>query len=539
MRKPILLTSLACGLLAATSLTGAARAEEVRTTHTTKVMKRPGEQSPVVLRVSAGHQMEVLAEEGRWIKVRVEGRTGWVARTQVESSAEAREVQRNTRRRPFVDGRSMRRGWSGDAPDDRIGADAVSEDSADDRSAGRDARDSDDDGDDARPMKKKAPAKKIKVRRDDEAASDEADDEVASAKKAKSHKRPARDDGDDADADDRPRAARDGDDDDAPAEPAKPEKKMVTVVADEAQAHATPSKRGRAAFRVNKGDRVAFVETSDDGKWVQVENDDGDSGWIRARDVADDGHKAREISLDARVGFASIGESFQSNGTGSLANYKMGSAAFALGVGGGADWRWGQSLRVGGELGYVGAKATPGVRYKDGTTATDIGFTTHDVDVRAKVGYDLHRASGALVWGHLGYHYGAFTVDNVGDLTKNLAKVPSETLTGPTIGAAFDLPKLTDKLGARATADLLYPGTRTQTKGLEDGAASKTMAAFMTATLSYAWKDEWTFDAGYRLAWASTNWAGAATGSQRGNGATTAQRTDLTHVLSVGIAKSF
>ena len=43
-------------------------------------------------------------------------------------SASAREVPRNTRRRPFVDGRSTRRGWSGEAPDDRVGGDAIEED---------------------------------------------------------------------------------------------------------------------------------------------------------------------------------------------------------------------------------------------------------------------------------------------------------------------------------------------------------------------------------------------------------------------------
>src|SRR5262245_30854287 len=114
MRNPHILTTLACGLLAVATL-GVAHADEVKTTHTTKVMKRPGEQSPVVARVSAGQSMTLLAEEGRWLKVRVDGRTGWVTRTSVAGIA-ARDVPRNTRRRPFVDGRSVRRGWTGDAP---------------------------------------------------------------------------------------------------------------------------------------------------------------------------------------------------------------------------------------------------------------------------------------------------------------------------------------------------------------------------------------------------------------------------------------
>ncbi|HTJ43384.1 MAG TPA: SH3 domain-containing protein [Kofleriaceae bacterium] len=526
MRNRILLTSLACGLLVAAS---SAQADEVRTTHTTKILKRPGEQSPVVIRVSAGHEMTVLEEQGRWIKVRVEGHTGWVTRTSVESTAEAREVQRNTRRRPFVDGRSLRRGWSGDAPDDRVGEDATG---ADDEAAPA----SDDDDDTARP-KKKVAAKKVKARHDADA--DEADDDEDAPKPkkhAKKHTR-SRDDGDDDEA-----AASDGDDDEASAddeEAKEPEKKMMTVTADEVDLRSKPSKKSRALLTVGKGDRLAFVEESDDGKWVEVENEDGDSGWIRAKDVAADGHKEREIHLDARLGFASIGESFKSNGTGGLANYNLGSAAVAVALAGSADWKYGTNYRIGADLSYVMDKATPGVRYNDGTNAADIGFTTHDIDARLKVGYDLHSAKGTVLWGRAGYHYGMFSVDNVGDLTKNLAHLPSEILSGPTVGFGMDMPKLGEKVGARATADLLYPGTRSQTKGLEDGAASKAMAAWVTAVVSYQWKDDLTLDAGYRLGYASTQWAGAATGSMRGTNATTAARTDLSHILTIGLAKSF
>lgn len=538
MRNRILLTSLACGLLAVAA--SAARADEVRTTHTTKIMKRPGEQSPVVIRVSAGHEMSVLEEQGRWIKVRVEGHTGWVTRTSVESTAEAREVQRNTRRRPFVDGRSLRRGWSGDAPDDRVGEDATATDDGDDRAAKSD----DDDGDEAPRPKKKVAAKKIKVRHADDADADDADaddgDEVAAkpAKHAKHAKKHARSDDDDAGDDDASSDSSD-DDDQAAAEEKAPEKKMVVVTADEVDLRAKPSKHGKAVLTVGKGDRLAFVDTSDDGKWMEVENEDGDSGWIRAKDVAADGRKDRVIGLDARLGFASIGESFKSNGTGGLANYNLGSAAVAVALAGGVDWKYGPNYRIGADLSYAMGKATPGVRYNDGTTSADIGFTTHDVDARLKVGYDLHSPKGTILWGRLGYHYGMFSVDNVGDLTKNLAHLPSEILSGPTVGFAMEMPKLGEKIGARASADLLYPGTRSQTKGLEDGAASKTMAAWLGAIVSYQWKTDLTLDAGYRLGYASTQWAGAATGSMRGTNATTAARTDLSHVLTVGLAKSF
>jgi uncharacterized protein YgiM (DUF1202 family) len=517
----------------------------VRTTHTTKILKRPGEQSPVVIRVSAGHEMEVLEEQGRWLKVKVEGHEGWVTRTSVESTTEAREVQRNTRHRPFVDGRSLRRGWSGDAPDDRVGEDATGgDDSADDRASAKDS-DGDDDGDAPKPKKKAPPPAKVKARHDADSDDGDSDDEVAAKPKAKKHakKHVSKHADDDADDDgDKPKKHGDdeADGDDAADQAEKePEKKMMTVTADETDLRAKPSKHAKSTLTVGKGDRLAFVDQSDDGKWVQVENEDGDSGWIRAKDIQADGHAAREIRTDARLGFSSIGETFKSDGTGNLANYTMGSAAVALALGGSADWKYGESYRIGAELTYVGSKATPGIRYTDGTTTTDIGFTTHDIDARLRAGYDMHSEKGTVVWAHLGYHYGMFSIDNVGDLTKNLAHLPSEILSGPTVGFGLDMPKLGEKIGMRAAADLLYPGTRTQTKGLEDGASSKAMAAYLTALVSYQWKSDLTLDAGYRLDYATTDWSGAATASMRGTNSTTASRTDLTHVLTIGLAKSF
>src|SRR5687768_17431575 len=92
-----------------------ASAERVKTTQSTKVMKRPGEDQAVVTRVKKGRTLTVIAKQGRWMKVRVNGRTGWVARSTVQSAEAREDLPRNTRRRPFVDGRSTRRGWGGDA----------------------------------------------------------------------------------------------------------------------------------------------------------------------------------------------------------------------------------------------------------------------------------------------------------------------------------------------------------------------------------------------------------------------------------------
>ena len=103
---------------------GHADAERVRTTDTVKVYRDSGEQSGVITKVAEGTTLTVLKTDGRWLKVRVNGRTGWITRSNV-ASLDGDDLPRNTRRRPFVDGRSTRRGWGDGAPDDRTGVDAV------------------------------------------------------------------------------------------------------------------------------------------------------------------------------------------------------------------------------------------------------------------------------------------------------------------------------------------------------------------------------------------------------------------------------
>src|SRR5215470_20402673 len=119
----VAITVLVLGVLAWPS---AARAEKVKTNQSAKLYTRAGEQSPVLLKLKSGQSMTVLAKDGRWIKVRVSGRTGWVPRSKVDLPDDDEEIARNTRRRPFVDGRGTKRGFGGESgPDDRIGADAT------------------------------------------------------------------------------------------------------------------------------------------------------------------------------------------------------------------------------------------------------------------------------------------------------------------------------------------------------------------------------------------------------------------------------
>src|SRR5262249_24877383 len=93
----------------------AAGAAKGKTKQSAKLVSRGGEQSRVILTLKSGQTMTVLAKDGRWIKVRVSGRTGWIPRSKVDLPNDDEEIARNTRRRPFVDGRGTKRGFGGEA----------------------------------------------------------------------------------------------------------------------------------------------------------------------------------------------------------------------------------------------------------------------------------------------------------------------------------------------------------------------------------------------------------------------------------------
>lgn len=506
MRTKTLLSMAIAGLLMVLGVSSG-WADRVKTTKTTKVMKRPGEQSAVVTRVKAGRTLNVISTEGRWLKVRVNGRTGWIARSSVKE-ASAREVPRNTRRRPFVDGRSTRRGWSGGAPDDRVGGDAVDEDEA-----------ADEDEDEERPRKAK-PAKK--------------------AKKAKARSRDRdEDDEDDEDFEDEDVAESDCEDDEDCEEVAaeEPKERVVQVAVAKTKLRSKRSTKGKGP-KVKKGAKLVVLEEK--GDWFYVADPDGEEGWIQTSEVWEPGmRKDRAFRVDARLGFERLSQLFASTGQGDLANYAVQSAAAAVSLRGDAVFKYGKNYLVGAELRYDLGKATPGIRYQSADAAADIGYMTHDIDARAVGGYDFHHKTGAVAWARLGYHYGMFAVDNVADFTQNLARLPSETLSGFTVGVGVELPRITPEIGGRLAADYLVMGKRAQTTGLEDGAVSTASAAWAGLVVTYQWKPDMTLDAAYGYEYAKTVWSGAAPGSMRGHAAESAARKDVTHGLFVGVAKSF
>lgn len=482
------------------------------------VYATPGEQSRVVTRVRAGKVLVVLQRKGRWIKVRVSGKTGWITRSNTASLELSEPAPRKKRARAFVKGRSKERGFrQRRAPSDRVGAEVTDKEMFLD----------DEDEGDARSRRERRRAAKLRRRAQAREMGRDIEDEPLEEEE---------DDFDDEEV---------ADEDPLAQEPAdEPEEDTVLVKVAEAELHERRSTRSDTVSVAAKGARLYVIER--EGDWIMVETEDGDSGWVRAKSVGDDdgpGYQYEKFakSASASLGYAAMGQSFASNGT-DQANYSLGSALAVISLGGDVLYDYSKKYLIGGDIRYRLGYASPGIRFVDPNTAdaVDIGFKTHTIDLGARGGYKLSKKNGMAAFGRLGYHYERFGINNVENFEQNLARLPSEILQGVTIGASLEVPRLTKKLSGQVGIDALALfASRKQTVGLEDGDVSKTFALWGAALVEYLWKPNMVIRGGYQYSYAKTSWAGAAEGSMRPHQATSAQRTDGTHLITVGLGRSF
>ena len=597
MRAAALVVVAAIGLLLGT---GVAAAEKVRTNQSTKLLARPGEQAKVLLTVKSGQNMTLLNQEGRWLKVRVQGRTGFVPRSKVDMADDG-GIARNTRRRPFVDGRGKRRGFGGEAaPDDRVGADALGDTGG---GGGEDEEEADEEEDEPKPKKAvaKAPPAKVaaasKGKDDDEEEDDEEDDEedapppkkatpakampakatpakapppkVAAAAKATPAKGASteddeeEDDEDDEDSgddeeDDEPTAKKSSggddedpiggdkkDDEEADARPIARVTKKVSVY-EEADAESGEE------FVARPTD-ILYPMESKDG-WTFVENAEGDSGWVMsdALEVESSGGGGggtgrRVIDIRVRAGLTIIQQGMRTAGSNVLSvpdNYNIGTSSATLSVGTGILIPKGKWL-LGGEFTYDYAKALGGgVAYDpdgpDPMAAVNIGITLHNVNVRALAGLDLKKKSGMALFGRLGYRYQGFLITDVANFTANPAKLPSEVVKAPTLGAALSIPRLTEKIGIKFSLDaILFAASVKQTVGLEDGGAPSTKAIVLGTDFTYKIGKAFDLMATYNLNYMSIDFGAPIASSMRNHMGTNVTRTDIIHMVTFGVAKPF
>ncbi len=501
-------------MLGALAWSRPADAEKVKTNQTAKLYSRAGEQSPVILKLKSGQTMTVLAKDGRWIKVRVSGRTGWIPRSKVDMPEEDEELARNTRRRPFVDGRSTPRGFGGESgPDDRIGADATGDGDDAPRSSGKvarnDARNDAKSDDDDRPARKKS--------RGD-------DDDAKPGKKSRG--------GDDDDA-----KAGNGDDD---GDDAKEATRPMAHVAKTTDIYNEPSASSDASFTA--GPKTALYVVEDKGKWTFVENDEGDAGYVLTSKLDIDapaaGSHTRMIDLRGRLGFAQVNQSVSTpGGTAPVPdNYSAGSLSVGIALGAEVLYPYQKRYWLGGELAYTYTTTLfGGIQNMNATT----GFSFHNFNLRALGGYDLQNKYGMIAFGRLGYHYDSFQVSDVANFSVNTAKIPNQIIQGPTIGAGLAIPRLTDSLSLQASMDLMLIGASLeQTKNLEDGTGPGAKAVYLGSALNYRWKPKIDIQGTLDLGYTSISFDGKAPAtSMRGHtGTGPSSGSDFNVTLAVGVA---
>jgi hypothetical protein len=492
-------------VLGAVAWSRPADAEKIKTNQTAKLYSRAGEQSPVILTLKPGQTMTVLAKDGRWIKVRVSGRTGWIPRSKVDMPNDDEEIARNTRRRPFVDGRGTKRGFGGESgPDDRIGADATGEGDDAPRPSGKVARSDDSD----RPARKKP-------RGGDE-------DDARPPKKSRGE--------DDA------RSGKDGDDGDDAKEATRP----TAHVAKTTDIYNEPNAGSDASFTA--GPKTALYVLEEKGKWTLVENDEGDAGYVLTSkldiEAPAGGPHNRMIDLRGRLGLAQVNQSVSTpGGTSPIPdNYSAGSSSIGISLGAEVLYPYQKRYWLGGELGYAYTTTLFGGIQNGAKT---IGFSFHNFNLRALGGYDLDDKRGMIAFGRLGYHYDSFQVSNVNDLMQNTAKIPSQIIKGPTIGGGLMIPRLTDSLGLQAGVDLLLIGASlAQTKNLEDGTGPGAKALYLGTALNYHWKPKIDIQGTLDLGYTSISFDGAAPAtSMRGHtGTSPSSGSDFNVTLAVGVA---
>ena len=498
-------TSPSLALLVVLAVGGTALAEKAKAKEDSKIYNRAGERGQVVIKVKEGQTMRIDRKEGRWLKVRVSGRTGWIPRSKVEMLTDDDEVVRNTRRRPFVDGRGTKRGFGGGTgPDDRIGADAA--DKAEPTRGKPAVKDDDEEPD---PDEEKGNT-------DGEEPKDTGDDEGAEVK------------------DDRPKA--------------KVKKKVVAF--SEANAESEESFRATPSM-------VLFPTGKKKGNFIEVETEDGDIGFVLAKDIEvsgggggggdeEDGpsggpRKKGQIDVRGRLGVTIVQQRQRTAGglDDRPDNYNLSTSAATIALGGTYLRPYKAAYLVGGELAIDIAKAVPGIKV-DAMNTT--GITIYNVNARAMIGKDFKRKSGMVAFGRLGFRYYSYQVGNFDDLTKNTAKLPSEIVKAPTIGAALALPKLTEKIGLRFSLDAVLIGaSMQQTKGLEDGDATKAKGVMGGVGFTYRWKPSLDINAAYDLNYMKYDFGVPSMTSARGHDAagTSTGRTDVFHAVTVGVAKAF
>jgi uncharacterized protein YgiM (DUF1202 family) len=477
-----------------------AQAEVAKTTKNTLVMEQRGEKSRVITRVPPGKTVKVIAREGRWVKVRYEGRTGWVTRTSLTATTAVRSAPP---RRGFVEGRNKKRDFSGSGPGDRVGADTIESDGNDQGGDDEDMSEDGEDEDEARPTRTA----------------------VSNSTRGKG-KGSSGDDEDGEDEIDESDIYEDS------------SNQVVLVKALSADLYRRPTSRSTTIRSEAQGTRLVVLKRSTNGQWFLVENASGDQGWIRSSLVGnpDFSYPKMIIRTGAHLGYTRLSQAFASDGQAELGNYEIGTGAASVAVGGDFVYRVTPTIMLDIDVAYTGSYSSPGIHYDGVYGATDLPFMIHEINAGAAGGYNFNSKNGMVAYLRAGYHYNTFRIQ---EAAINGPQLPSEILQGITLGAHLDIPRLSGDLGLRIGADALpVLASRAQTARFQDGQLDSAFAAWGAVRLTYQLSSQLNVEAAYRYAYAKTTWTGP--GQRYTTGAVEeSSRRDMTHLLSTGLGTTF
>jgi uncharacterized protein YgiM (DUF1202 family) len=524
--RGMLMVAALCGALA--GFGARAHADEtVRLNTEANLRARPGERAPTLAVLDEGQSVRVIGRQGRWIKVTYKGRVGWLTRTQVTEDEDGVSARSTAEKKRSASTPKARKAWSSGMDDDAVGEDAVEPD--DDSAAAADD-DSDADAPKAKKVAKAEPKKAKKV--------------VKTAKKS------------------------------TPAKGSTVELKRTATLREK------PSTKADELWDADKGTSMKVVAVSGDGAWLKVQDDDGQKGWIAAKDVSapasdgddegsavssddedsapaasDDGDdedaprkvtkKAKKhasaaskkgavmISAHANLGILSKSQAYSSGGTGLRANYQLANTAPAVIAGGGLTKDMGgYTIGVDGAVMLtVGGSGIKIAGATMGAAGTTLSWKAMEIDARAKVGYAWDKKKGYAVEGHVGYHTSSVTV-----AVDDTAKLPSERLSGVLVGAGLVLPQLSPKIGLCLGADYMVNAKLEQTKGLSDGTSSAVSAFYIGAEGTYNIKPKMDVHAYTQVALEGFGFAGT---NEREATAMNAQRKDTQYVVGLGLSYLF
>jgi uncharacterized protein YgiM (DUF1202 family) len=555
--------TVALGMLLSTWGLETARAEDLKTTSAATLRARPGEKAPALTKIGVGQTVKVIERQGRWVKVSVGGRIGWVTRTQVAdieeaapAAAEAKQPKRhNSKTKPkAVEEEVASAPAQAEPPPPRVSA-----------------------------AKKKKWSKNV-------GHGESVGGDVVASKKDKETRVPLNDKSKGAPA---PVAS-------APIK--KVVVGMAVVTARTTPIRQRPSAKAEELYSVDAGEQMKVILVGDDGaKWVRVQDSSGAKGWVETASLRtggdapaavaqnDDeerapiaaapkrapaaskvverkpvavaraeaegesdnagggggagGGSAAEVAsepettvtrssaprksvffIGAEFGFLSRNQTFTSQGDGLNANYNLNSAAPAISIGAGLRLRLSKPFSFVGDLGYM--RSVGGNTITVGSTV--LAWGSQGIEARAGIGWHL---GNIMLVGRVGFHYAAFGIDD--DVT---AKLPSEDVIGGTVGLAVEAPHLISKFSLHASADMLLLGDATQTVGRRDGEYSRIAKYIFDAGVTYDLSNKLVLAGTYSLHFQGLGFGGA---DERETTAAGGKRVDLQHMFSLGVRYTF